>query len=297
MLKFGAEHKSTSNLVAAQREHREDIFWERLFPLWFEHFPEHLTGRFRLFASDEAALEIAIRMRKELVRNDINAMMYSNLPVPAILRGYYDWREEMDLELWDETTKPKVEKRFEDGIPKSSWPELPSWIKRPPGRSRPQMRSDHIGTFFVYDTLDAAQAWPRINVPGVLSSAPVPQYPPAAQNQDSDDVLLPNDSDIELPSLTADSEETPAEGNLTQCPSGIQVKLKAKRYVNSDMPLLTWRDNYRDSYLDATLLQEGRGRFSGRSFTCTRKLLTGYLLAFGNWHTLEKPAPNKLSHQ
>ncbi|KAF8873404.1 hypothetical protein BD779DRAFT_1613679 [Infundibulicybe gibba] len=35
------------------------------------------------------------------------------------------------------------------------------------------------------------------------------------------------------------------------------------------MPLLTWRDNYRDSYLDATLLQEGRGRFSGRCSHCS----------------------------
>ncbi|KAF4582638.1 hypothetical protein EYR40_002561 [Pleurotus pulmonarius] len=43
--------------------------------------------------------------------------------------------------------------------------------------------------------------------------------------------------------------------------SGLVVKAKAKRYINSDAPLLTWKTGYRQQYLDATLLLDGRGRY------------------------------------
>ncbi|KAF9488152.1 hypothetical protein BDN71DRAFT_1499587 [Pleurotus eryngii] len=42
--------------------------------------------------------------------------------------------------------------------------------------------------------------------------------------------------------------------------SGLVVKTKAKRYVNLDTPLLTWKLQYRQHYLDAALLLDGHGR-------------------------------------
>ncbi|KAJ7446784.1 hypothetical protein FB451DRAFT_1343526 [Mycena latifolia] len=47
---------------------------------------------------------------------------------------------------------------------------------------------------------------------------------------------------------------------------GINVRVKAKRYQNSDLPFLTWVD-YRDDYLDEMLRLEGRGDASVYS-TC-----------------------------
>ncbi|KAK7032404.1 hypothetical protein VNI00_013152 [Paramarasmius palmivorus] len=41
----------------------------------------------------------------------------------------------------------------------------------------------------------------------------------------------------------------------------VEAKKKAKRYEDSDAPLLTWKEHYRDSYLDAMMRTEGRGRF------------------------------------
>ncbi|KAJ8697360.1 hypothetical protein PTI98_004170 [Pleurotus ostreatus] len=42
--------------------------------------------------------------------------------------------------------------------------------------------------------------------------------------------------------------------------SGLVVKAKPKRYLNTDAPLLTWKAKYRQKYLEATLILEGRGR-------------------------------------
>ncbi|KAF4568040.1 hypothetical protein EYR36_010048 [Pleurotus pulmonarius] len=48
--------------------------------------------------------------------------------------------------------------------------------------------------------------------------------------------------------------------NIPPDPSGLVVKARAKRYMNSDAPLLTWKESYRQKYLNATLILEGRGR-------------------------------------
>ncbi|KAG6823931.1 hypothetical protein H0H92_008575 [Tricholoma furcatifolium] len=63
--------------------------------------------------------------------------------------------------------------------------------------------------------------------------------------------------DFELISVEADAEAI----------SGISMKAPAKRYLNSDKPLLTWI-NYRDSYLDALLEFEGRGCYSSKCIAC-----------------------------
>ncbi|KAK7021775.1 hypothetical protein VNI00_017286 [Paramarasmius palmivorus] len=61
--------------------------------------------------------------------------------------------------------------------------------------------------------------------------------------------------------LWQEEPETPEEepGRLI-----IKKKDKAKRYQDSDAPILTWNEEHRDMYLDAILLTEGRGRmFNG----------------------------------
>ncbi|KAK7054540.1 hypothetical protein VNI00_003738 [Paramarasmius palmivorus] len=42
----------------------------------------------------------------------------------------------------------------------------------------------------------------------------------------------------------------------------VSLKTKAKRYQDSDNPLITWKEKYRDEYLDGMLITEGRGRHS-----------------------------------
>ncbi|KAL0958405.1 hypothetical protein HGRIS_000546 [Hohenbuehelia grisea] len=50
--------------------------------------------------------------------------------------------------------------------------------------------------------------------------------------------------------------------------SGISVKTKARRYLNSDAPLLTWM-TYRDDYLDALITREGcRGQSTEQCPSC-----------------------------
>ncbi|KAG7087076.1 hypothetical protein E1B28_013058 [Marasmius oreades] len=54
-------------------------------------------------------------------------------------------------------------------------------------------------------------------------------------------------------------------------PGKLKVKpnVMAKRYLDSDAPLLTWAQSYRDKYLDWSLLTEGRGRdFDGSCSRC-----------------------------
>ncbi|KAG6836043.1 hypothetical protein H0H93_012007 [Arthromyces matolae] len=57
--------------------------------------------------------------------------------------------------------------------------------------------------------------------------------------------------------------------------SGIKIK-PAKRYLNSDLPLLTWKDSYRDAYLDSLLTLDGRGRFVGKGCVGCGEKTTGY---------------------
>ncbi|KAG6914287.1 hypothetical protein DXG01_001266 [Tephrocybe rancida] len=74
----------------------------------------------------------------------------------------------------------------------------------------------------------------------------IPMAPP-------DNAPIPDNIPTHAPPLL-DSEGPNLPGNI----SGIKVQ-PAKRYLNSDHPLLTWID-YRDSYLDAMIRSDGRGR-------------------------------------
>ncbi|KAK7025437.1 hypothetical protein VNI00_015965 [Paramarasmius palmivorus] len=52
-------------------------------------------------------------------------------------------------------------------------------------------------------------------------------------------------------------------------PGNLKVKEKAKRYQNSDAPLIIWKESYRDKYLDNNISLEGRGRlFNGCCAVC-----------------------------
>ncbi|KAF8058561.1 hypothetical protein FPV67DRAFT_1565454 [Lyophyllum atratum] len=64
-----------------------------------------------------------------------------------------------------------------------------------------------------------------------------------------------------------DPQGDSAEAGDIDLTAGISVKVQAKRYKNSDTPLLTWID-YRDRYLDAKLQLEGRGRFAEKCASC-----------------------------
>ncbi|ESK83397.1 hypothetical protein Moror_15625 [Moniliophthora roreri MCA 2997] len=61
----------------------------------------------------------------------------------------------------------------------------------------------------------------------------------------------------------------PASITSVEDPGKVQVKRKAKRYEDSDAPLLTWREKYRESYLDWVLGTEGRGRLYSGSCKCS----------------------------
>ncbi|KAK7032539.1 hypothetical protein VNI00_012937 [Paramarasmius palmivorus] len=57
--------------------------------------------------------------------------------------------------------------------------------------------------------------------------------------------------------MPLDEEEEPGRVKVT-------VKPKAKRYQDSDHPLLTWKEKHRDEYLDGMLISEGWGRHGSR---------------------------------
>ncbi|KAK1221816.1 hypothetical protein PQX77_015369 [Marasmius sp. AFHP31] len=62
--------------------------------------------------------------------------------------------------------------------------------------------------------------------------------------------------------LTADGDSGVLERQSEEEPGKIKVKPKekARRYLDSDAPLLTWKQSHRDEYLDWHLVTEGRGR-------------------------------------
>ncbi|ESK83790.1 hypothetical protein Moror_13564 [Moniliophthora roreri MCA 2997] len=52
-------------------------------------------------------------------------------------------------------------------------------------------------------------------------------------------------------------------------PGKVKVKPKAKRYLDSDVPLLSWRDNHHEEYMDHFIMCEGQGRmFTGTCYGC-----------------------------
>ncbi|KAF8867665.1 hypothetical protein BD779DRAFT_1685490 [Infundibulicybe gibba] len=71
------------NLIQACQEDDEYTFWGRLFPLWFEHFPEHLTGRFLI--SNKTTLYLAMKMREKLVRDDMNLRLSMSMSILQVL--------------------------------------------------------------------------------------------------------------------------------------------------------------------------------------------------------------------
>ncbi|KAF8869407.1 hypothetical protein BD779DRAFT_1479970, partial [Infundibulicybe gibba] len=102
---------------SARREDDEYTFWGRLFPLWFEHFPEHLTGRFLI--SDKITLYLAMKMREKLIRDDMNLMngsLESFSGVRKVPIGH-DWQGEMELEWKNEVAKPKANRTLEEWLP------------------------------------------------------------------------------------------------------------------------------------------------------------------------------------
>ncbi|KAK1223408.1 hypothetical protein PQX77_013717 [Marasmius sp. AFHP31] len=71
--------------------------------------------------------------------------------------------------------------------------------------------------------------------------------------------------------LTTDGDRGVLESQSEEEPGRIKVKSneKAKRYIDSDAPLLTWKQSHRDSYLNWHLVTEGRGRlFSNLCSRC-----------------------------
>ncbi|KAF8059256.1 hypothetical protein FPV67DRAFT_1675319 [Lyophyllum atratum] len=81
------------------------------------------------------------------------------------------------------------------------------------------------------------------------------------------EMLVDNSFDPEFLDASASMQGDPADADDIALTAGISVKVPAKRYKNSDNPLLTWI-NYRDKYLDAMLQLEGRGRFAETCASC-----------------------------
>ncbi|KAK7045327.1 hypothetical protein VNI00_007576 [Paramarasmius palmivorus] len=95
----------------------------------------------------------------------------------------------------------------------------------------------------------------EVDAPVIAQPDPLPELHPATIYDwaMSDTISLPGP--IETP-----FEET---GNIEE-PGRLKVKPRAKRYEDSDAPLITWKEKYRDNYLDWILVGEGRGRlFTG----------------------------------
>ncbi|KAK7025589.1 hypothetical protein VNI00_015882 [Paramarasmius palmivorus] len=98
-------------------------------------------------------------------------------------------------------------------------------------------------------------------------------------------VTVTSDPKLESPphetpyiSSLEDVQFTPLDNSIPVSDSGkptaelgglkVEAKKKAKRYEDSDAPLLSWKEHYRDHYLDAMMVVEGRGRFF--TDTCCR---------------------------
>ncbi|KAJ6489344.1 hypothetical protein C8R47DRAFT_1071689 [Mycena vitilis] len=87
----------------------------------------------------------------------------------------------------------------------------------------------------------------------VLPVEPLPSAPAYYQEDvDTNAALDAPDWDYSM-----GDDSLPAETQGEE-PDGIEVRAKAKRYKNSDLPFLSWVDE-RDEYLDETLRLEGRG--------------------------------------
>jgi len=84
---------------------------------------------------------------------------------------------------------------------------------------------------------------------------PEPSGPPSGDEYFNDDMPISPTNQAGMPGMVDDTD-IGAQPNV----SGITVKVPAKRYQNSDRPLLTWIE-YRENYLDALLRLEGRGQF------------------------------------
>ncbi|KAI3605284.1 hypothetical protein WG66_013037 [Moniliophthora roreri] len=71
------------------------------------------------------------------------------------------------------------------------------------------------------------------------------------------------------PSLDPQGLETVVPAADIEEPGKLKVKAKAKRYLDSDAPLLSWRDKHREEYLDHIMMSEGRGQmFTGTCSGC-----------------------------
>ncbi|KAK1216163.1 hypothetical protein PQX77_021216 [Marasmius sp. AFHP31] len=89
----------------------------------------------------------------------------------------------------------------------------------------------------------------------------------------SEDDMVDSGMDLDF-ITTMVSEAVKKPQKLAKEPGNIKVNLKntaqAKRYLDSDAPLVTWQESHRDDYLDWFMCTEGRGRlFDGRCSRCT----------------------------
>jgi len=107
----------------------------------------------------------------------------------------------------------------------------------------------------------------RNRVRRVLTTATTSSSHLAGANDDHSTLDMQIDTDLSYSATRSENE----------LPAGIHVKQRAKRYQNSvcaawrwihlsdrclqDAPLVTWKQ-YRNEYLDACIMLEGRGRYS-----------------------------------
>ncbi|KAK1216515.1 hypothetical protein PQX77_020872 [Marasmius sp. AFHP31] len=98
----------------------------------------------------------------------------------------------------------------------------------------------------------------------------LPQVPIASSGTQFEDENIPANEIIDSGMDWGESGDVEPEIK-TEDPGNIKVKahVKAKRYVDSDAPLLTWADAHRNEYLDWNLVTEGRGcLFDSRCSRC-----------------------------